>query len=92
MESTTPLLRASVCSESKPGWVKNQLQHIFGHNDNKLAMKLFGSKKAFIRPKAPRKTRNWVIHPMSQFRWVRVDSRMHMIKCNIETQTKFILN
>ena len=45
------LFRASVCSESKQGWVKSQLIQIFGPNDNKLAMKLFGSKKALMRPK-----------------------------------------
>ena len=44
-------IRTSVNSELKPGWVKNQLQNIFGtwQQDNRLAMKLFGSKKAFIR-------------------------------------------
>jgi hypothetical protein len=61
--------RASVCSDLKRGWVKNQLQHIFGPNDNKLAMKLFGSKKALIRPLAgPKGAHGWIIHPMSQFR------------------------
>ena len=49
--NVSSLLRASVCSESKQGWVKSQLLQIFGPNDNKLAMKLFGSKKALMRPK-----------------------------------------
>ena len=45
------MFRASVSSESKQGWVKSQLLQIFGPNDNKLALKLFGSKKALMRPK-----------------------------------------
>ena len=35
--------------DGKPGWVRNQLQNIFQPTDNKLAMKLFGSKKALIQ-------------------------------------------
>ena len=79
--NVSSLLRASVCSESKQGWVKSQLLQIFGPNDNKLAMKLFGSKKALMRPKVgfifylsqfvkvrQKRVQNWVIHPMSQFR------------------------
>ena len=85
-------------SESKQGWVKSQLLQIFGPNDNKLALKLFGSKKALMRPKVgfklievhlvqlrsvnlnlknppvlqvrQKREHNWVIHPMSQFRWI----------------------
>ena len=69
--------RTSVNSELKPGWVKNQLQNIFGtwQPDNRLAMKLFGSKKAFIRDRVRQQrgigqtSRAWIIHPMSSFRW-----------------------
>ena len=70
--------RTSVNSELKPGWVKNQLQNIFGtwQPDNRLAMKLFGSKKAFIRDRVRQQrgivqqaSRPWIIHPMSSFRW-----------------------
>ena len=31
------------------GWVKSQLQNLFAPTDNKLAMKLFGSKKALMK-------------------------------------------
>ena len=96
-ESLSFVFRASVSSESKQGWVKSQLLQIFGPNDNKLALKLFGSKKALMRPKVgfkqmevhlvqlrlvnlnlknppvlqvrQKREQNWVIHPMSQFRW-----------------------
>ena len=63
--------RTSVNSEFKSGWVKNQLQNIFGPTDNRLAMKLFGSKKAFMKESRmrPRVSRPWIIHPMSTFRW-----------------------
>ena len=63
--------------KQQSGWVKNQIQNIFGgyQHDNRLATKLFGSKKGFskdrVRPGrgAPVVTsRAWVIHPMSSFR------------------------
>ncbi|KAG8192646.1 hypothetical protein JTE90_009678 [Oedothorax gibbosus] len=42
---------------TKPGFMRNQLEALFQPSDNKLAMKLFGSKKALmkerIRQKAP---------------------------------------
>ena len=62
--------RFSVSSESKPGWVKNQLQNIFGPNDSNLAMKLFGSKKREFRGGARQGQTGHcsVIHPMSSFR------------------------
>lgn len=60
----------SVSSESaKPGWVRNQLQNIFQPTDNKLAMKLFGSKKALIQERVRQKAAgHWIIHPCSSFR------------------------
>lgn len=54
---------------SKPGWVRNQLQNIFQPTDNKLAMKLFGSKKALIQERVRQKAAgHWIIHPCSSFR------------------------
>ena len=61
--------RNSVSSESKPGWVRNQLQNIFAPTDNKLAMKLFGSKKALMKERVRQKAiGHWIIHPCSSFR------------------------
>ena len=63
------LPRNSVSSESKPGWVRNQLQNIFAPTDNKLAMKLFGSKKALMKERVRQKAiGHWIIHPCSSFR------------------------
>lgn len=54
---------------SRPGWVRNQLQNIFQPTDNKLAMKLFGSKKALIQERVRQKAAgHWIIHPCSSFR------------------------
>ena len=54
---------------NKPGWVRNQLQNIFQPTDNKLAMKLFGSKKALIQERVRQKAAgHWIIHPCSSFR------------------------
>lgn len=62
--------RTSVSSESKPGWVRNQLQNIFAPTDNKLAMKLFGSKKALMKERVRQKAiGHWIIHPCSSFRF-----------------------
>lgn len=59
----------SFSSDSKPGWVKNQLQNIFQPTDNKLAMKLFGSKKALVQERVRQKAAgHWIIHPCSSFR------------------------
>ena len=54
---------------SRPGWVRNQLQNIFQPTDNKLAMKLFGSKKALVQERVRQKAAgHWIIHPCSSFR------------------------
>ena len=46
------MFRSSVSSESRSsGWVKSQLQNIFAPTDNKLAMKLFGSKRTLMKEK-----------------------------------------
>ena len=66
---TINISRNSVSSESKPGWVRNQLQNIFAPTDNKLAMKLFGSKKALMKERVRQKAiGHWIIHPCSSFR------------------------
>ncbi|XP_034246962.1 potassium/sodium hyperpolarization-activated cyclic nucleotide-gated channel 2 isoform X5 [Thrips palmi] len=55
---------------SKPSFLKNQLQALFQPTDNKLAMKLFGSKKALMKERIRQKAAgHWVIHPCSSFRF-----------------------
>ncbi|XP_018330173.1 uncharacterized protein LOC108740369 isoform X2 [Agrilus planipennis] len=61
----TPLGSAEV----KQSFLKNQLQALFQPTDNKLAMKLFGSKKALMKERIRQKASgHWVIHPCSSFR------------------------
>ncbi|KAK7580065.1 hypothetical protein V9T40_000694 [Parthenolecanium corni] len=61
---------AGAAGESgKQSFIKNQLQALFQPTDNKLAMKLFGSKKALMKERIRQKeTGHWVIHPCSSFR------------------------
>lgn len=62
-------------SSEKPSsnFLKNQLQQWFQPTDNRLAMKLFGSKKALVKERIRQKTAgHWVIHPCSSFRWVSI--------------------
>ncbi|XP_038110583.1 potassium voltage-gated channel subfamily H member 7 isoform X2 [Culex quinquefasciatus] len=59
-------------STEKPSsnFLKNQLQAWFQPTDNRLAMKLFGSKKALVKERIRQKTAgHWVIHPCSSFRF-----------------------
>jgi len=65
-----PLPSMPVTAE-KPSsnFLKNQLQAWFQPTDNRLAMKLFGSKKALVKERIRQKTAgHWVIHPCSSFR------------------------
>lgn len=71
----TPIAAASVASGAsgqdpgKQSFIKNQLQALFQPTDNKLAMKLFGSKKALMKERIRQKAAgHWVIHPCSSFR------------------------
>ncbi|XP_018026599.1 potassium/sodium hyperpolarization-activated cyclic nucleotide-gated channel 4 [Hyalella azteca] len=55
--------------QTKPSFLKNQLQALFQPTDNKLAMKLFGSKKALMKERIRQKAAgHWIIHPCSNFR------------------------
>jgi hyperpolarization activated cyclic nucleotide-gated potassium channel 2 len=59
----------SAAAESKPSFLRNQLQNLFQPTDNKLAMKLFGSKKALMKERIRQKNAgHWIIHPCSNFR------------------------
>lgn len=62
-----------VPDSGKQSFIKNQLQALFQPTDNKLAMKLFGSKKALMKERIRQKAAgHWVIHPCSSFRCVSV--------------------
>ncbi|KFM70616.1 Potassium/sodium hyperpolarization-activated cyclic nucleotide-gated channel 4, partial [Stegodyphus mimosarum] len=55
-------------SEAKAGFMRNQLEALFQPSDNKLAMKLFGSKKALMKERIRQKAAgHWIIHPCSKF-------------------------
>lgn len=55
--------------KSSSNFIKNQLQSWFQPTDNRLAMKLFGSKKALVKERIRQKSAgHWVIHPCSSFR------------------------
>lgn len=57
--------------EVKASFMRNQLEALFQPSDNKLAMKLFGSKKALMNERQRQKAAgHWIIHPCSNFRWV----------------------
>ena len=55
--------------EGKAGFLRFQLQTLFQPTDNRLAMKLFGSKKALMKERIRQKAAgHWIIHPCSSFR------------------------
>lgn len=75
-EEPLPSLPTSA-EKTSSNFLKNQLQAWFQPTDNRLAMKLFGSKKALVKERIRQKTAgHWVIHPCSSFRWV--DFRIHL--------------
>lgn len=52
-----------------PSFMRNQIEALFQPSDNKLAMKLFGSKKALMNERLRQKeSGHWIIHPCSNFR------------------------
>ncbi|XP_024085740.1 uncharacterized protein LOC112128158 [Cimex lectularius] len=60
---------SAAADSGKQSFIKNQLQALFQPTDNKLAMKLFGSKKALMKERIRQKAAgHWVIHPCSSFR------------------------
>uniref|UniRef100_T1GKV4 Ion transport N-terminal domain-containing protein n=1 Tax=Megaselia scalaris TaxID=36166 RepID=T1GKV4_MEGSC len=65
-----PMPTIPVVSEKvSANFLKNQLQSWFQPTDNRLAMKLFGSRKALVKERIRQKTSgHWVIHPCSSFR------------------------
>lgn len=69
-------------SSSESGF-KSQIFSFFQASDNKLAMKLFGSKSALLKEKRRQQVANtWIIHPCSNFRWEAVILRLLNYQCN----------
>ncbi|XP_054278372.1 potassium/sodium hyperpolarization-activated cyclic nucleotide-gated channel 2 isoform X2 [Macrosteles quadrilineatus] len=65
-----PMGNPGMPDSGKQSFIKNQLQALFQPTDNKLAMKLFGSKKALMKERIRQKAAgHWVIHPCSSFRF-----------------------
>lgn len=55
--------------EAKASFMRHQIEALFQPSDNKLAMKLFGSKKALMKERLRQKeSGHWIIHPCSNFR------------------------
>lgn len=53
--------------------LRDQLFSFFQASDNKLAMKLFGSRNALLKEKRRQQAaKSWIIHPCSNFRLVRL--------------------
>ena len=82
---------ANMGGEPKPSFIRNQLQALFQPTDNKLAMKLFGSKKALMKERIRQKAAgHWIIHPCSNFRWV--DVRFHPLVCTAHPRRPLAAN
>ncbi|XP_017132997.1 uncharacterized protein LOC108149735 isoform X8 [Drosophila elegans] len=66
-----PMPNIPIVSEKvSANFLKSQLQSWFQPTDNRLAMKLFGSRKALVKERIRQKTSgHWVIHPCSSFRF-----------------------
>ncbi|XP_053211837.1 potassium/sodium hyperpolarization-activated cyclic nucleotide-gated channel 2-like isoform X2 [Panonychus citri] len=57
-------------AEAKASFMRHQIEALFQPSDNKLAMKLFGSKKALMKERLRQKeSGHWIIHPCSNFRF-----------------------
>ena len=66
---SSPPTSPSAHFEPKQGFIRYQLSNLFQPTDNKLAMKLFGSKKALMKERIRQKAAgHWIIHPCSNFR------------------------
>lgn len=79
----------AMAEKTSSNFLKNQLQAWFQPTDNRLAMKLFGSKKALVKERIRQKTAgHWVIHPCSSFRWVPHFS-IYFLKFNFK-KTKYL--
>ena len=60
-----------ILAEAKASFMRSQIEALFQPSDNKLAMKLFGSKKALMNERLRQKeSGHWIIHPCSTFRFV----------------------
>uniref|UniRef100_T1KX15 Peptidase M13 C-terminal domain-containing protein n=1 Tax=Tetranychus urticae TaxID=32264 RepID=T1KX15_TETUR len=58
--------------EAKASFMRHQIEALFQPSDNKLAMKLFGSKKLMKERLRQKESGHWIIHPCSNFRYVNL--------------------
>ena len=64
-----PLGVAAAGREERGFFLKEQFIAMFQPSDNRLAMKLFGSKKGVAKERQRQKEAgHWIIHPCSTFR------------------------
>ncbi|CAL8098393.1 unnamed protein product [Calicophoron daubneyi] len=78
---------ADTAKQSTSSYLKEQFLAFFQPSDNKLAMKLFGSKNALLKEKKRQAQQGkWVIHPCSSFRRSSA-SNTPMCDCNTAAQT-----
>ncbi|VDP65167.1 unnamed protein product [Echinostoma caproni] len=60
---------SEMAKQSTSSYLKEQFLAFFQPSDNKLAMKLFGSKNALLKEKRRQAQQGkWIIHPCSSFR------------------------
>ena len=66
----------SLKDRSGSGFWKEQIVAFFQPSDNKLAMKLFGTRSALLKERRrQQQTGHWIIHPCSNFRWDSLHSQ-----------------
>ena len=62
-------------------YLKSYFVSMLQPSDNKLAMKLFGSKKGVLKEKLrQQEVGHWIIHPCSNFRYIYVSYYVHSRK------------
>lgn len=68
-EDLSPYKEPDPSKSLSSSYLKEQIISFFQPSDNKLAMKLFGNKKALMKEKLRQKEAgSWIIHPCSNFR------------------------
>ena len=68
-EDLSPFKEPDPSKSLSSSYLKEQIISFFQPSDNKLAMKLFGNKKALMKEKIRQKEAgSWIIHPCSNFR------------------------
>ncbi|ESO13016.1 hypothetical protein HELRODRAFT_159613 [Helobdella robusta] len=75
-------MASNIKSANGSSFLKEQIISFFQPSDNKLAMKLFGNKKALMKEKMrQQEAGNWIIHPCSNFSLI-IKEKLKKIKKN----------